>query len=150
MEAAKVDQSRLLQQTICYHRATSLSFSVSWGYSAHIYENIIPRSVLRKPLETFGPWSRKARPPLYMFNTRRPSNDPCEAPHVFYMDSIKKMEKNVILTTYNRAWPRNLKPCLSSRNHSADSIIKIQVFLQAITHKEVRLNLHLVYIFLII
>ncbi|XVF69605.1 hypothetical protein PTKIN_Ptkin11bG0094500 [Pterospermum kingtungense] len=136
MEAAKIDQSRLLQQTICYHRPTNWSFSISWGYSAHIYENIIPRSVLTKPLETFGPWKKKARPPMYMFNTRWPSNDPCEAPHVFFMDSIKKMENNLVLITYNRTWPRNLKPCSSSGNHSADSITKIQVFLQATIRKE--------------
>ncbi|KAK6272659.1 hypothetical protein POUND7_009742 [Theobroma cacao] len=135
MEAAKIDQSRLLQQTICYHRPTNWSFSISWGYSAHIYENIIPRSVLRKPLETFAPW-KKGRPPFYMFNTRPPSNDPCEAPHVFFMDSIKKMENNLVLTTYNRTWPRNLQPCSSSGNHSAGSITKIQVFLQATTRKE--------------
>ncbi|XP_021278536.1 uncharacterized protein LOC110412330 [Herrania umbratica] len=36
MEAAKVDQSRLAQQTICYHRPKNWSFSVSWGYSAHL------------------------------------------------------------------------------------------------------------------
>ncbi|XVF19300.1 hypothetical protein REPUB_Repub11eG0098500 [Reevesia pubescens] len=136
MKAAKTDQSRLLQQTICYHRPTNWSFSVSWGYSAHIYENIIPRSILRKPLETFAPWHNKARPPFYMFNTRWPSNDPCEAPHVFFMDSIKKMENNLVLTTYNRTWPRNLLPCLSSGNHSADSITEIQVFQQATTRKE--------------
>ncbi|XWS28315.1 hypothetical protein CRYUN_Cryun25bG0057700 [Craigia yunnanensis] len=136
MKAAKIDQSCLLQQTICHHRPTNWSFSVSWGYSAHIYENIIPRSVLRKPLETFGPWNNKARPPLYMFNSRWPSTDPCEAPHVFFMDSIKKMENNVVLTTYNRTSPRNLQPCSSSGNHSAESITKIQVFLQATARKE--------------
>lgn len=32
------------------------SFSVSWGYSAHIYERIFPRTMLKRPLETFQPW----------------------------------------------------------------------------------------------
>ncbi|OMO81731.1 hypothetical protein CCACVL1_12253 [Corchorus capsularis] len=135
MKAAKFDQSRMLQQTICYHRPSNWSFSVSWGYSAHIYENIIPRSVLRKPLETFAPW-KKGRPPLYMFNTRWLSNNPCEAPHVFFMDSIKKMEDNLVLTTYNRTSPRNLQACSASGNHSADSITQIRVFLQSTKRKE--------------
>ncbi|OMP09548.1 hypothetical protein COLO4_05364 [Corchorus olitorius] len=137
MEAAKFDQSRMLQQTICYHRPTNWTFSVSWGYSAHIYENIIPRSVLRKPLETFGPPSYYSKtPPLFMFNTRKLTDNPCEAPHVFFMDSIKKLEDNLVITTYNRTSPRNLQPCSASANHSADSITQIQVFLQSTKRKE--------------
>ncbi|KAL0459184.1 UNVERIFIED_CONTAM: hypothetical protein Slati_0545600 [Sesamum latifolium] len=42
MKAAAVDQSRMLQQTICYHRQSNWSFSISWGYSAHIYEDYAP------------------------------------------------------------------------------------------------------------
>ncbi|XVE59980.1 hypothetical protein DITRI_Ditri05aG0089800 [Diplodiscus trichospermus] len=134
MEAAKFDQSRLLQQTICYHRPTNWSFSVSWGYSAHIYENIIPRSVLRKPLETFAPFKKSARPPLYMFNTRLPSShDPCQTPHVFFLESVIKnieTKQDQLLTTYSRAYQRNLPSCSSSGNHSADHITHIRVVLQ--------------------
>ncbi|XVF04745.1 hypothetical protein REPUB_Repub05bG0111600 [Reevesia pubescens] len=138
MEAAKFDQSRLLQQTICYHRPTNWSFSVSWGYSAHIYENIIPRSLLRKPLETFAPLKKSARPPLYMFNTRFPSNDPCQAPHVFFLESVKTIQSNQdhVLTPYNRTSQRNLPPCSSTGNHSADHITRIHVVLQATTPKQ--------------
>ncbi|KAK9939627.1 hypothetical protein M0R45_016317 [Rubus argutus] len=128
MKAAKVDHSRLLQQTICYHRPINWSFSISWGYSAHIYENIFPRSTLRRPLQTFRPWKKNARPPFYMFNTRWPSNDPCEAPHVFYFDSVdQRVEGYQTVTTYSRAAPRGLLPCSSSGNHSADFITKIQL-----------------------
>ncbi|KAH0987594.1 hypothetical protein GBA52_014771 [Prunus armeniaca] len=81
MRPAKVDPARLRQQSICYHRPSNWSFSVSWGYSAHIYENIIPLSILRRPLETFRPW-KNTRPPFYMFNTRLTYNDPCQAPHL--------------------------------------------------------------------
>ncbi|KAJ6424781.1 hypothetical protein OIU84_025536 [Salix udensis] len=80
MEAAKVDHSRLLEQTICYQRKNNWSFSTSWGYSTHMYENIHPRSFLLRPVETFKPWLRNFKPPLYMFNTRSLTNDPCEAP----------------------------------------------------------------------
>uniref|UniRef100_A0A7N2KKT1 Fringe-like glycosyltransferase domain-containing protein n=1 Tax=Quercus lobata TaxID=97700 RepID=A0A7N2KKT1_QUELO len=45
MKAVKIDQFCLLQQIICYHRQSNWSLSISWGYSAYIYENIIPRSI---------------------------------------------------------------------------------------------------------
>lgn len=136
MKAAKVDQSRVAQQTICYQRESNWSFSVSWGYSTHIYENIIPRSILRKPLETFRPWSKNTRPPFFMFNTRWLINNPCEAPHVFFFESIEhNPENDQVLTTYVRAAQRNMPPCSASGNHSADSVSKIRVLSQATTRK---------------
>ncbi|KAJ9164331.1 hypothetical protein P3X46_023922 [Hevea brasiliensis] len=136
MTAAKYDQSRFLQQTICYHRERNWSFSVSWGYSTHIYEKTIPRSILRKPLETFKPWRWNGSPPLYMFNTRWVNNDPCDAPHVFFFQSIEyNASGNQLLTTYIRASPRNLPPCSVDGNHSADSISEILVLSPATTRK---------------
>lgn len=133
MKAAKFDQSRLLQQTICYHRPKNWSFSVSFGYSIHIYENMIPRSVLWRPLETFKPWSRNARPPMYMFNTRWFNRNPCEVPHVFFFDSVSYAQGGQILTTYVRRFPRGLPSCKFTGKHSADGITKIQVFSSAKT-----------------
>ncbi|XP_059431206.1 uncharacterized protein LOC132164677 [Corylus avellana] len=135
MEAAKADQSRLLQQTICFHKQSNWSLSISWGYSAHIYENLYPPSILHRPLQTFTPWKKTAKPP-YMFNTRVPSNDPCEAPHVFYFDAIEKTKGNQILTSYVRRSPRRLAACSSSGNHSADFISKIQVLSTSRRHGE--------------
>ncbi|KAK3026354.1 hypothetical protein RJ639_042651 [Escallonia herrerae] len=128
-KAADVDQSRLLQQTICYYKQNNWSFSVSWGYSAHIYESVIPRTTLKKPLETFKPWVRNTRPPLFIFNTRWVTNDPCEAPHVFFFDSIQKRSVNEVVTSYVRAAPRGLSAC--SSNHSADYVTRITVFSSA-------------------
>ncbi|XP_011080435.1 uncharacterized protein LOC105163691 [Sesamum indicum] len=129
MKAAAADQSRMLQQTICHHRQSNWSFSISWGYSAQIFERIMPRSYLQMPVETFKPWVRTPRPPNYLFNTRKPSRDPCEAPHAFFFESVeKKTESDEILTSYSRAWPRDLPACSSSGNHSADYIQRIQVF----------------------
>ncbi|PWA66116.1 hypothetical protein CTI12_AA329640 [Artemisia annua] len=108
MKPAKHDQSRLLQQTVCYHKPKDWAFSIAWGYSAYIYEQFTPRSVLRRPFETFTPWSLEKNPPDYMFNAREITNDSCEAPHIFYLRS------------------RNLPPC--SSNHSADYIKKIRVY----------------------
>lgn len=132
MKAADADQSRLLQQTICYQRQTNWSFSFSWGYSAQIYERIMPRSYLQMPIETFRPWAKGPKPPFYMFNTRPVSNDPCEAPHVFFLESVyKSVSGDEFITTYSRARPRGLAACSSAGNHSADSISKIQVFTPA-------------------
>ncbi|OWM67534.1 hypothetical protein CDL15_Pgr028397 [Punica granatum] len=80
MKPAGVDQSRLLQQTICYQREKNWSISVSWGYSVHIYETAVPRYVLQMPIETFRPWIKNAKWPMFMFNTRPAKNDPCETP----------------------------------------------------------------------
>ncbi|XP_042033821.1 uncharacterized protein LOC121780316 [Salvia splendens] len=122
MKAADADQSRLLQQTICYHKKTNWSVSISWGYSAQIYETIMPRSFLQIPIETFTPWTQWRGPPFYMFKTRPTSNHPCQNPHFFFLQSVSNASPQ-ILTTYTRATPRGLPPC----NHSADSITTIQV-----------------------
>ncbi|XP_024012407.1 uncharacterized protein LOC18018764 isoform X2 [Eutrema salsugineum] len=126
MKAANVDQSRMLQQSICHVRARNWTFSVSWGYSAHVYEKIFPRSHLKRPIETFRPWIR-GRPPFYMFNTRPVSRDPCEAPHWFFFDSIEQ-ESEGIVTSYTRTFPRNMTSCSFSGNISADPLASIRVF----------------------
>ncbi|KAL7151880.1 hypothetical protein ABFS83_04G060500 [Erythranthe nasuta] len=138
MKAADADQSRLLQQTICYQRPTNWSFSIAWGYSAQIYEKIHPRSYLQMPIETFRPWAKGPKPPFYMFNTRLPSSDPCEAPHMFFLESVyKSVAGDQIVTTYLRARPRDMPPCSSAGNHSADSISSIKVFSPAVKRIEI-------------
>ncbi|XP_057767712.1 uncharacterized protein LOC130987994 [Salvia miltiorrhiza] len=132
MKAAAADQSRMLQQTICHHRQSKWSLSVSWGYSAHIYEQIMPRSHLQKPLETFQPWSgMPLSPPLYMFDTRLPSNDSCLVPHIFYFKKVDKVSKG-ILTTYSRVAPRGIPPCFLT----ADLVSEIRVLSPATKRKE--------------
>ncbi|KAI5673672.1 hypothetical protein M9H77_14036 [Catharanthus roseus] len=129
MKAAKQDQSRMLQQTICYQRQQNWSISISWGYSVHIYEKIMPRNWLQKPIETFQKWNKpNPNPPHYMFNTRFPSNDPCEAPHEFYFKSIEKVTKNQILTTYIRSKERGLPVCGLNGSNSADLVSEIHVY----------------------
>ncbi|KAI3788081.1 hypothetical protein L2E82_00726 [Cichorium intybus] len=130
MKSAKTDQSRLLQQSICYHHPKNWSFSLSWGYSVHIYEKNIPSSFLQVPLQTFGEWRKGARP-AFMVNTRGLSRDPCETPHVFYFDSVEESggggKRLEVVTTYVRRLPRRLPPCLVNGNHSADYVEKILV-----------------------
>lgn len=133
MKASKIDQSRLLQQTICYLKPQNWSFSVSWGYSVHIYEQIHPRSMLKRPLETFRPWARNAKPPKFMFNTRWP----CETPSVFFFESGGKTSGNQIVTIYVRSASPAYPPCQWKGNNSTDYIKKIQVFSSATKRKEV-------------
>ncbi|PIN04609.1 hypothetical protein CDL12_22854 [Handroanthus impetiginosus] len=136
MKAAAVDQFRMLQQTICHHRQSNWSFSISWGYSAHIYEKIMPRSYLQNPIETFKTWSSTPRPrPHYMFNTRLPSDDPCEAPHVFFLERVERTSME-ILTTYSRVWSRGLPRCWRNASHNADFISEVHVFSPATKRKE--------------
>ncbi|KAL3622009.1 hypothetical protein CASFOL_034205 [Castilleja foliolosa] len=142
MKAAAVDQSRMLQQTICYHRPSNWSFSISWGYSAHIYEKIMTRSYLQKPIETFRTWSSTPRArPHYMFNTRLPSNGSCEAPHVFFFERVNKSATGIV-TTYSRAAARGLPTCWDD-GHSADLVSEIRVLSQVTKRKEVQLISHL-------
>lgn len=149
MKAANLDQSRMLQQTICYQRQNKWSFSISWGYSVHIYERVMPRSYLQNPIETFQMWTGQSNAPNYMFNTRAPSNDSCEAPHVFFFESINKTSKNEIVTRYSRASPRGLSSCSSSENRTADNIFRIQVISPATKRYEVIEPLSTVYFMVI-
>lgn len=128
LNAAKYDQSRMLQQTICYKRSNNWTFSISWGYSAHIYESIMPRSLLQNPIETFKPWGNLTLPPHYNFDTRNISLDPCEAPHMYFFHSTKKTTRNKILTKYIRAWPRGIGDCSYPGSYSAEYITEIHVY----------------------
>ncbi|GER40765.1 hypothetical protein STAS_17451, partial [Striga asiatica] len=137
MKAAGAGQSRLLQQTICHNRLTNWTFSISWGYSAHIYENIFPRSYLQRPIETFGPWLAGSKPPFYLFNTRPRSRDPCLAPHVFFFEWVMQSPHDEVLTSYSRAWPRGMPACSSTANRSANYVQQIQVFSPAVKRTRV-------------
>lgn len=137
MKPAGVDQSRLMQQTVCYQKEKKWSISVSWGYSAHIYENILPRYILRKPIETFRCWIETAEFPKFMFNTRPVSADPCDAPHWFFFESIERNNEDHIITTYSRVADRGLAPCSLGGNRSADHINRIRVLSPAKARLEV-------------
>lgn len=121
-------QSWLLQQTICYDKHKNWTYSISWGYSVYIFEQIYPRSVLRNPLETFGPWNERSRPPLYMFNTRRFEPDgPCKDPHVFFFESVNVTAGGRhIVTSYAKS-PSHRQRLPNCSANSADHVSKIQV-----------------------
>ncbi|KAL1808695.1 hypothetical protein ACET3Z_025685 [Daucus carota] len=128
-------QSRLLQQTICYDKHRNWTYSISWGYSVYIFEQIYPRSVLRKPLETFRPWNPRSRPPHYMFNTRKLELDgPCKDPHVFFFESQNVTAGGHLVTSYTKSRPyrRRLPSCSTN---SADHVSKIQISSTLASHE---------------
>ncbi|XP_058221789.1 uncharacterized protein LOC131331861 [Rhododendron vialii] len=127
MKAATADSSRLFQQTICYSKQQNLTFSISWGYSAHAYEGIHPPSILQRPIETFWPWTRFANPP-YMFNMRIPSRDPCRNPRVFFFDSVEEVASgDYIVTSYNQTDMDRIRACSKSENWFVDYLHQIRV-----------------------
>ncbi|KAJ4807885.1 hypothetical protein LUZ62_020451 [Rhynchospora pubera] len=124
MEAAKVDHSRILQQTVCYDHNRSLTYSISWGYTVHIYERLHAPGYLHMPYQTFQPWN-DAGNPQFMFNVRQVSDNPCEAPHVFFFGHVEHTNvSDYVTTTYVRKAARGLPAC---DNNSADSISQIVV-----------------------
>lgn len=136
MTAAGADQSRMVQQTICHERQRNWTISISWGYSAHIYERVMTRSHVQNPIETFKPWLEVKRPPpLYMFNTRLPTGDPCEAPHVFFLKEVNKSSAG-ILTAYSRAAPRDMNPCWWCGDSCPDFVTEIHVHSPPTTRKQ--------------
>lgn len=128
MNASNADSSRLLQPAICYNKQFNWSISISWGYSAQIYERIHPPVYLHRPLQTFLPWRGNVVKPPFVFNVRLPSRDPCEVPHQFFFESIHVSHGHQIVTNYVRRSPWRLPTCILSGNHSADMVTKIQVF----------------------
>ncbi|XP_028758794.1 uncharacterized protein LOC114717766 [Neltuma alba] len=133
LRAAKLDHTRILQQTICHHKPNLWTFSVSWGYSLQIYESVFPRWLLKRPLETFKPWLAEiSAPPYYMFNTRLPTDNPCEAPHGFFAESMEKIRvdndgEEHVVTTFVRRSGRGLMACPLAGHKSADSITRVRV-----------------------
>ncbi|KAF7121160.1 hypothetical protein RHSIM_Rhsim13G0218400 [Rhododendron simsii] len=63
-----------------------------------------------------------------MFNSRWPLlGDPCDDPHVFFLETVESSRGNLIVSTYARSSPRGLPTCFFSGNYSADQISKVRV-----------------------
>ncbi|KAK7404925.1 hypothetical protein VNO78_05981 [Psophocarpus tetragonolobus] len=100
--AANVDPARILQQTVCYDRSNSLTFSVSWGFSIQVYQGNELLPDLLSVQRTFGPWKRGSKVNAnFMFNTRDYPRDPCKRPSVFFLKSVRS-DKKGIRSNYNR------------------------------------------------
>ncbi|KAK7263558.1 hypothetical protein RJT34_31150 [Clitoria ternatea] len=100
--AAKVDPVRILQQTVCYDRSNSLTFSVSWGFAIQVYQGNELLPDLLSLQRTFVPWRRGSKVQAnFMFNTRDYPRDPCKRPSVFFMKRVTS-DKRGIWSNYGR------------------------------------------------
>ena len=99
-EAVKADSSMILQQTICYDKLGQGSLSMSWGYNAHVYDNIQFPCELESPQQTFMHW-RKTMTDQFMFNTHNVSRNPCMRPPILFLESVSTGSQG-ITTTYTR------------------------------------------------
>ncbi|XP_027347608.1 uncharacterized protein LOC113858990 isoform X2 [Abrus precatorius] len=100
--AANIDPARILQQTVCYDRSNSLTFSVSWGFAIQVYQGNELLPDLLSLQRTFVPWRRGSKvDPNFMFNTRDYPRDPCKRPSVFFLKSVTS-DKGGIWSNYSR------------------------------------------------
>ncbi|GAB4844517.1 hypothetical protein Ancab_037896 [Ancistrocladus abbreviatus] len=84
----KVDSAAVMQQSICYDTSRNWTISISWGFSAQIYGDIIYPKEMQKPIRTFVDWYRKDNPVGFTFNTRPVTQHPCRMPYVYYMSNL--------------------------------------------------------------
>ncbi|PWZ29197.1 Beta-1,3-glucosyltransferase [Zea mays] len=123
--AADADPARVLQQTVCYDRARSLTASVSWGYAVQVLSGNVPLPDLLAAQRTFAPWrraggrgrGRNATDVLYMFDTRRYPGDECRRGALFFLESVAVAPAGeeggtATVTTYGRLAPRKCPPGL--------------------------------------
>lgn len=100
--AANVDPARILQQTVCYDRSNSLTFSVSWGFAIQVYQGNELLPDLLSLQRTFVPWRRGSKVGAnFMFNTRDYPRNPCKRPSIFFFKNITS-DKRGISTNYKR------------------------------------------------
>lgn len=100
--AANVDPARILQQTVCYDRSNSLTFSVSWGFVIQVFQGNELLPDLLSVQKTFAPWRRGSKVDAnFMFNTRDYPRDPCKRPSVFFLKSVTS-DKRGIWSNYSR------------------------------------------------
>lgn len=94
--AANVDPARILQQTVCYDRSNSLTFSVSWGFAIQVYQGNELLPDLLSLQRTFVPWKRGSKVNAnFMFNTRDYPRDPCKRPSIFFFKSVASDKRGI-------------------------------------------------------
>ena len=107
LEAGRLEQASLLQQSICYYHADNnstakanhrdqqysaqWSFSVSWGYAVQVHNEFVSSRVLETPIRTFKSCRHSTAAVEFPFNTRElPKDDACEWPTMFFLESAAK------------------------------------------------------------
>ncbi|KAL3821004.1 hypothetical protein ACJIZ3_006909 [Penstemon smallii] len=123
-KAVSVDPARILQQTVCYDLANSLTVSISWGYALQVYQGNQLLPELLSLQRTFRPWKRgkNVSSTRYMFNTREFPKDPCKRPVVFFLHTVAADTAGV-WTNYTR---NNFGNC--SRANAIEKLKVISVY----------------------
>ncbi|CAL5406360.1 unnamed protein product [Camellia sinensis] len=125
-KAVNVDPARVLQQTVCYDRANSLTVSVAWGYAVQVFEgnHLLPDLLpLQRTFRTLRR-NKSLLSSLYMFNTREQFSDPCKRPVAFFLRSVAS-GSNKVMTDYTGHIVGNC-----SRTRAVDDLKQIRVFSQ--------------------
>lgn len=124
--AARLDPSRVLQQSFCYDSRRGRSFSVSWGYTAQIYPHILSPNDLSMPLRTFRTW-RSYQDGPFTFNTRPWADDPCERPLLYFVERVDDLGEGGTRTAYYRQKKDRKEECAKTEYVAALEIEKITV-----------------------
>ncbi|GKV05887.1 hypothetical protein SLEP1_g17839 [Rubroshorea leprosula] len=101
INAYQVDPGRTLQRSFCYDLNRNWSVSVSWGYTVQLYPSLVTAKELDTTLLTFQTWRTWKNEP-FVFNTRPMSQDPCQKPVLFFLESVENVGENRSLTRYRR------------------------------------------------
>lgn len=101
--AYDLDPSRTLQHSFCHDLTRNWSISVSWGYTIQLYPSLLTAKELETALLTFRTWKPICEKPLFTFNTRPMSSDPCKRPLLYFLDRVERTGKGQTLTTYRRS-----------------------------------------------
>ncbi|KAL2483287.1 hypothetical protein Fot_44731 [Forsythia ovata] len=125
-EAVQVDPARVLQQTVCYDHANSLTISIAWGYAVQVYEGNQLLPDILSLQRSFRPWRRGKHvvSSHYMFNTRGFPRDPCKRPVVFFMHTAVS-DSDEVWTSYTK---HNNDDCV--RLKAVEKLKVIRVFSQ--------------------
>nr|XP_043613207.1 uncharacterized protein LOC122585164 [Erigeron canadensis] len=123
-KAVKHDPARILQQTVCYDSANSITVSVSWGYAVQVFEGNRLLPDLIQVQKTFNSWRRKENffSSLHMFNTQDYSKDMCKSPDIFFLEGVIP-DENRSYTLYKRKISVNC-----TRSNKIQDLTNIKVF----------------------
>lgn len=101
--AMHTEPTSFLQQTICYDRKRSLSFSISLGYVVQVFPQIILPRMLQRPMRTFAAWNRMNDALQFSFDTRPVPKSICRHPLRFFLQTMDYNTTNdVVVGLYER------------------------------------------------
>ncbi|KAH8955644.1 hypothetical protein BDL97_08G151600 [Sphagnum fallax] len=94
MTAMRTDPGNFLQQSICYDHELGLSFSISLGYVAQVFPQIILPRTLTTVETSFTAWNHDNHDLEFSFDTQPVPMSTCKQPFLFYMEEMHAVESN--------------------------------------------------------